>query len=57
MGSMENRREYRADKGSGFKRWWANEEAPSPMMLALLAVTGLSGLFVVANLLIEVILK
>jgi hypothetical protein len=57
MGSMENLRKHRADKGPGYKRWWATEEAPSPMILALLIVTGLSGLFVVANLVIEAILN
>ena len=54
---MENRREHRADKGSRDERWWATEEAPSKLMLTLLAVTGLSGLFVMANLVIEAIIK
>ena len=57
MGSMENRRVHRADKDSGYESWRATEEAPSLLMLTLSAVTGLSGLFAMANLVIEVVIK
>jgi hypothetical protein len=50
-------RERRTDKDDSYRRWWATDEAPSPAMLAVLVVIGLSGLFVVASTIIEAILK
>jgi hypothetical protein len=50
-------RERHANKDDNYRGWWATDETPSPMILALLAVTGLSGLFVVANVVTEAILK
>jgi hypothetical protein len=38
-------------------RWWASDEAPSPAVLAVLAVIGLSGLFAAATAVIDVALK
>jgi hypothetical protein len=38
-----------SDKGPLFRRWWAHDTPPGPMMLVLLAVVGLSGLFVIAE--------
>jgi hypothetical protein len=37
-----------SDKEPVFRRWWARETPAGPVMLALLAVVGLSGLFVIA---------
>jgi hypothetical protein len=37
--------------------WWASDEAPSPVILAILAIIGLSGLFAAATAVIDAILK
>jgi hypothetical protein len=50
-------RERRTNKDDTYRRWWANDEAPSPAMRALFVVIGLSGLFAMASTIIEAILK
>lgn len=42
-------------QGPVFRRWWARDTPPGPMMLALLAVVGLSGLFVIAETMMSLI--
>ena len=44
-----------SDKGPVFRRWWARDTPPGPMMVALLAVVGLSGLFVFAETMMSLI--